>query len=143
MGSRHPRQALERVVVENLAVFDDTAMPVARIFVDANIGDDHEPRHVVFYRLDGPLDNAVRIVAGTAPLVFLGRNAEQNDRGNAQPMNVPGLFDQQIDRQPVLTRHRGDFFPPVPPLDDEQRVNEIARRQGRFPHHPPERFVLA
>ena len=42
-----------------------------------------------------------------------------------------------------LPRHRSDRLATPLLLQSRNRIDEIARRQRRFTHHPPERFFLA
>ena len=127
MRPGHRTETLQRFIVENASFLDDTAMAVIGVFVDADIGHDQQPRHLVLYRFDGPLHDAVRIEPRTPAIVFPVRNPKKNDGGNPQGRNLTRLFHQEIDREPELARHRDDFLPPVSPFDDEQRIDEIGR----------------
>ena len=52
---RGARQLLDGHVVGNLVVDEDAAVPVRRVFAEADIGDDEQPRHFLLDRADGGL----------------------------------------------------------------------------------------
>src|SRR3972149_2673713 len=78
----------------------------------------------------GPLDDAVVVVGLGAGVVLGGGQAEQEDGGDAQRPQLPGLGGQHVERELVLAGHRLDLAPNVLAVGDEQRVDEPLRREA-------------
>ncbi len=136
------RRHSKRFIVENATVLDDSAMAVIGVFVDADVGHDHQSWDLVLHRFDGPLHDAVRIEPRTPPRIFPVGNPKEDDGGNPQGRNLTCLFHQEIDRETELARHRANLLPPIPPFDDEQRINQVGRGQARLPHHATKCLML-
>src|SRR5262245_12627818 len=117
-------------------------MAVIRVFVDTDIGHNHQPWHLVFYGFDGALHDAVRIEPRASSRIFPIRNSKEDDGGNPQGRNLICLFHQVIDRKPELARHGGDLLPPVSPFNHEQWIDQVGRSQARFPHHATKGLML-
>ena len=81
MGPGHRTETLQRFIVENATVLYNSAMAMICVFVDADVGHDHQPRDLVLHRFDGPLHDAVRIKPRTSPRIFPVRNPKEDDGG--------------------------------------------------------------
>src|SRR4030065_133147 len=61
--------------------------------------------------------------------------------GRAALRQLPGLGGGAVERELVLAGHRLDFAPNVLAVGDEQRVDELLRREAGLPpqgaHRPP------
>ena len=143
MRPRHGLEALERLVIEDAAILHQSAMPVGCVLVDTDVRHDEQPRHLVFECPDSLLYYAVRIVGCGAPFIFSVRNPEEEHGRNPKQLDLACFFREEIHRQPILTRHRADRFPPVPSHSDEERSNQIGRRQPCFPDHTPQGLDLS
>src|SRR3984957_20058003 len=74
----------EARVVQNLSIFHHAAVPVARVFAKAHVGDDQQIELRFFYRFNRSLDRALRVgCAGTQFVFFLGQ-AEEYYSGNSE-----------------------------------------------------------
>ena len=136
MGFRHQAQTVQGFIVQDAPVLYDAAMPMGRIFVDTDVRHDKQPRHMILERADGPLHDPVRIIPGRPSFILVIGDPEEHDRRNAQQVGVGRFLDQTIDGPPELVGHRQDGLLLIRPFPHEQRINQVARRERGFPHHP-------
>ena len=59
----------------------------------------------------------------------MGGNAEEDERRDAEVAGAADLVDERVDAELVVAGHRGDFLPDAFAGADEQRQDEVARRQ--------------
>ena len=65
---------------------------------------------------------------------LLRRNAEEDEREQAQVESGADFIDQAIDAELKVAGHRRDFLADATAGADEQRQDEIARSQSRLAH---------
>src|SRR5262249_56066304 len=68
---------------------------------------------------------------------------QKTHRCNAPPRHFACFFDQQIDRQSVLSRHRSDLGASILSFRHKYGVDQVRRRETRLPHHAAKRLVLS
>jgi hypothetical protein len=71
VGERHFGEIFYSLVVIHDALLDNAAVPVARVLAHADVRNDYESLCLLFQLPYGLLNNAVRVVALRASLVFL------------------------------------------------------------------------
>ena len=128
-------QEFERLVVVDVVAFEMAAVTVRRVLAEADIADDHELWHRGLDGLDGALHRARRVPGRRAVCILVLRQAEDLDGGNAECGNLLGKLDGIVDREMVAVRHARDLFLDMLTRNDEDRVDEILRRESRLPDH--------
>ncbi len=109
-----------------------SAMSVVGVFAEAQVGDHQEIRRNLPGKADGLLDDAVVAGGGRAARVFVLRDAEEDDAGYTQFGDLGETFAQPVDRELILTRHRGNLAPEVSAVIDKQRVDQVERGELGF-----------
>ncbi len=66
--------------------------------------------------------------AGAGRVLVLG-DAEEDERPDAEFAGRADFVDERIDAELVVARHRGDLLPDAFPGPDEQRQDQVARRE--------------
>ena len=59
MTERHLPQAIQGLIVQDLSILHQPAVPMAGVFIDADIGDDHQPGYVVLQRGNGARNDSI------------------------------------------------------------------------------------
>ena len=103
------REELERLVVVDLAVAEHTAVAVARVLAEADVGDERQAGHL---GTEGPkraLDDPVGLPGARAFLVLLLRDPEEEHGAHSERRELGRLPDDLVDRplgDPVESVHR-------------------------------------
>ena len=92
------REQLERVVVLDLAVPQDAAMPVARVLTQADVGDERQVRHLGPKGSQGALDDPVGVPRARSFLVLFLGDPEQEHGANPEGLQLARLADDLVDR---------------------------------------------
>src|SRR6516164_7291032 len=77
----------------------DTAMAVAHVFAEANVGDRDQLRTFRFDRSQRFLNHSVFGVSGTCVLIFMLRNSEKQDRLQPEILGAARFIDNLFHRQ--------------------------------------------
>jgi hypothetical protein len=137
-------EQLERDVVVDRAVgADDAAVAVRGVGAEADVGDHDQLGVGLLDRPHGELDDALVVVGAGARLVLLGGDAEQQHRRDAELLDRAGLLDRVRDRQPLDAGHRLDRRAAVGAELDEQRLDEVCRRELGLAHHVAQQAATA
>src|SRR6059058_4723678 len=90
---------------------------------------------------EGLLNDPV-VAQGAGPGGVLGRrDAEQDERPDAQLAGGPDLVDEPVDAELVVARHGRDLLPDPGPGADEQRQDEVAGVETGLADHVPDERV--
>ena len=125
VGQRFPGEQLERAVVVDVAIFDNTTMPMVRVLAKADVGNHEQLRKLVIDRVNCPLNNAVLRISLAADGIFLFGNAEQDHGGNSQRADLLAFTNRAIDGKLRDAGHRRNRLRPVFSRSDEQGINKI------------------
>ncbi len=110
-------------------------MTVIGVLVEAEIGDQHEAvAQVVRQAAQGHLDDPGGVAGSAADRVLGRRHSEQHDRGNAQRRQPVGLLGQRLDGVLDHPGQRGDGPGLSDAFADEERGDQIRRRQSGLRH---------
>ena len=138
LHNRLAAQNVERLVVGHVAVADDAVLSVARIGVEGDIG---EKSHVVpecLLQTSQSLTHEVvrvqRLFGQRCLLAGVGRR-EDRDRRDAEFDGMPDGIDDRIEGIADDPGHRRDRHFGLRPAVDEDRPDEVFRRQVLFGHH--------
>ena len=135
LGDGGAREQLERrVVVDDAVGAQHAAVAVARVLAQAQVGDHEQVGVGALDRARRELDDALVVPRARALLVLGRRQAEQQHRGDAERVRLAGLAHRGVDREVVDARHRGDRRAAAAAVDDEHRVDEVARRELGLAH---------
>ena len=144
VGDRGAHEQLERGVVVDVAVLaHDAAVAVARVLAQAHVGHDEQVGVGLLDRADRELDDALVVVGARALLVLVVGDAEQQHGRDAEGGGGARLLDGVGDREALDAGHRGDGLAAVGAVDDEQRVDEIARLERGLAHEVAQDAGLA
>jgi hypothetical protein len=114
------------VVVDVAGGVDDSAVPVIGVFVDAQICHQHDLIAVVGCEIgERALNDSVRIESPTPNCIFVGRDAEEDHRFDAQTNEVVDLGAQRGSRVLHDARQRLDRLGFVDVLTHEERSNQV------------------
>ena len=122
-------EQLERDVVVDRAVADEAAVAVRRVLAQADVGDHGQVGVRLLQRADRQLHDALVVVGAGAGLVLGGRDPEQDHRLDPDRQQLRRLGDELVDREAVDAGHRLDRLADVLAGDDEQRLDQVPRRQ--------------
>ena len=143
-------ERFDRLVVEDgelarNAFAHEPVVAVAGVRVERDVGDEAKLRKLALDRAAGAADEIVLVEGLAAALVLEMRLGvgEERDRRDVELDRPLGLAHRLIDAEPVDAGHRGDRNAPLLALDQEQRPDEVARRQHMLRHQPPRPFRLA
>src|SRR5215213_8138252 len=136
MGGSGARQALEAHVVQDLArpLLHDPAVAVARVLAQADVCDHDQLRCRVFYGAGSELDYPLGVICSARRLVFLVRDAEEQDRGHPEAVRPLRLSDSVVYREPEDAWHGRYRVLHVLSDRHEDRVDEVARGEPRLAH---------
>ena len=109
---------------------------MGRVLAQAGVGNHDQVGHGGFDGGGGLLDNAAVMPCARGIVIFIGRNAKQNDRRNAQIVDLLGFFDDLVDRKLKHPWHRLNFLSDRVARNRKQGVDQIAGGENRFAHHP-------
>ena len=137
-----PREQFQRWVVQDFSALHDAAMPVLHVFAQTHVGDDEQRRQFLFQKPDGLLDDAIFGVGAGSFRIFLVRNAEQQDRRDAQRVGADGFAQEFIGRKLEHAGHGVDGAADLVPAAGEQRQHQLGDVQMRFGHEPAQRGRL-
>src|SRR2546421_5768677 len=129
---RGTREQLEGRIVAHRTVLDHAAVAVARVFAEADVGDDEQVRHGVLHRAHGLLHDAVIGVGLGAARILLRRNTEEQYAGDAHAGGILAFLDQLIHGEAVLAGHGCDRLSHAAAVHDEQGIDEVVDRQRRL-----------
>ena len=141
MGERFRREQFQRRIVLHFPVFDDSAMPMVRVFAEAHVRHHQQIQIRAANRLDGALHDAIRRIRLRAERIFFFRNAEQNNSRNAKLLHFAAFLKKRVDRLLRDARHRSDRIPDIFARAHEHRIDESMRRQARLARQGANRFA--
>ena len=121
-------RTVERGVVEHRAVVVDQAVvTVAGVGVERDVADHPELGQRRLDRPHRPADQVVRVggFGAIEGLQRLGRDREQRHRRNAELRRLVQHARQQVDREPLDSRHRGHRLAAPLALHHEHRPDQI------------------
>ena len=134
---------IQRGIVGHFAVFNYPAMPVVRVFTQANIGYYQQFEFCLANRLYGTLHHAIRGNRTRAPGVLFLRQPEQNYSRNSQRFDFAAFFDNLIGRLLKHSRHGADFLPYLSPGAHKHRIDQSCNAQSRFANQSAQPFIAA
>ena len=117
-------------------------MTVVGVFTQADVGDDDEADCRLPQSANGLRNDSIRVVTGAASCIFFRGNAEKDDGRYAEICNSTALFNEKVNGELVVTRHRSNGSPLALPRTHEQGHDEVISAQVRFPHHAAEQPAL-
>ena len=128
------REQFQRGIVQDFPrrLSTHAAMAVLHVFAQAHVGDDQQRRQFFFQQPHGLLDDAVLGIGAGGFRVFVVRNAEQQNRRNAERVGANGLAQQFIGRKLEHAGHGVDGAAEFFAGADEQRQHELRRRSNGF-----------
>src|SRR5215471_11903392 len=107
----------------------DTAMAVAHVFAQANVGDRGQFRTFRFNGSERFLDHSVFSVSAACLLVFELWNSEKQDRLQPEILGPARFIDDLFHRQLKNSRHTRHRPALLQSLADEQRQNKVVNGQ--------------
>ena len=114
-------------------------MSVRHVFAQANVCDDQERWQLLFQQADRLLDDSIFRKGAGGFGVLLVRNAKQQDSRDADGMGAFGFVQEFVYRQLEDAGHGADFTSNFFSGPCEERKDELARVQLRFPDKFPQR----
>ena len=120
-----------------------STMSVIGVLAETFVGQQERP--VVEFILQRPqclLNDSALFQSDRSGRVLVRRNTEEDERLDAEIEGAADLFEQPIDAELEVARHRGDFFLDAAAGPDEERQDEVVRRQGRLPHHRADEGIV-
>ncbi len=117
---------------DDFPALDHAAMAVARVFAQANIGDDEQVELRFANGVDRALDGGVGIGGLGAGFVLVLGQAEENHGRDAEIGHFPALLDNLIRRLLIDARHRADFSADLAARAREHRIDEALGREARL-----------
>ncbi len=93
-------------VVDDVLSLDDAAMAMRRVLAQADVGDDDQVLDLAFERANRVLDRSVGVRRSRARCILVGRQAEQQDGGNAVGLRCGRFLDRLIHRELKDPGHR-------------------------------------
>ena len=139
MADALPDQVRQRRVVVDVQLAallrQDAAMAVIGVFAEAFVGDQQD----VADRSAAELRRACCTMPSSAQAlepcgVLAGRDAEEDERLDAELDGAADFVDQAIDAELKVARHRRDFLANAAAGADEERQDEILGGQRGFAH---------
>ena len=103
----------------------DTAVAMAHVFAQADIGDGDQLRTFCFDRPQRSLNNSIFCVSARGLFVFLFRNAEEQDSLQSEVLSGARLIGNLFYRQLENPGHACDRPALIDFLADKQRQNKI------------------
>ena len=140
-------EQLECRVIQNLdwprhlagSAMHDAAMSVLHILAQAHVRDDQQRRQFLFQQPHGLLDDSIFGERARSLGVLFIRDAEQQDRRDAERMDARGLAQQFIRRKLEDARHGIDGLAQFAPGAGEKRQDQMLHAQARFADQFPQR----
>ncbi len=111
-------------------------MTVIGVLTKANVGDNEEIGIGRFYLSYGLLHNAIGCEVLLSYRVLVGRNAEENDAGNARTGDFARLIGYLVNRHAKLPRHGRDFLANIAAVLHKEWIEEVGRRQSGLVYQP-------
>ena len=110
---------------------------MAGVRIQRDIGQDAQFREALFQFAHCAWHQSLRIDGFDAVWGLQGRinDWEQREHRNAELHAVFRDRQQQVDRQPLHTRHRGDGLALVFAIEDEDRINQVGGGDDVLSHH--------
>ena len=130
-----PGQQLHGGVVVHAAAGYDAAVAVAGVLAHADVADDDQPGLGLLDGADSLLDYAVFGVRPGAHIVLDARDAEQQDGGDAQVDDAAHLGGQPVDGELGDAGHRLHVHRAVPPVRNEDGIDEVADGDAGLADH--------
>ena len=122
---------------------DDAAMSMRHVLAQADIAHQQQAGH---FTLDGArrlLHDAVVSPRAGGDFVLRLRQAEQDDAGNAERLDLGALLHRFVHRQVEDAGHGAHFFAHAFAGTDEQRVDEAFRAEAGFADERTQRVGAA
>ena len=130
---RDPAENLEGLVVQDVAVgVEEAAVAVVRVLAEADVGHDDELRARFLERADRLLDRPVVGEALDTVRILRARDAEEENRLDAERLELTGFASELVDGELVDTGHRGHGAADAVAGNDEERVDEVVRLERRL-----------
>ena len=137
---RGAREQLEGDVVVDLAVAEEPAVPMRRVFAQADVGDHGQVGVRLLQRAHRHLHDALVVVGAGARLVLFGGDPEEDHRADAGGLDLGRLGDQLADREALDARHRLDVLAHVGPRHYEEWLDQVPGRKLRLADEISERL---
>src|SRR5215470_2321756 len=115
----------------------DTAMAVAHVFAEANVGDRDQFRTFRFDCSEGFLNHSVFGVSAACVLIFLRWNSEKQNRLQPEVLSAARFIDNVLYRQLENAGHTRDRPALVQFFAYEQRQDKIMNGQMRLADEVP------
>ena len=128
------QQRQRRVVVDvepAAGLGQRAAVAVVGVLAEAQVGDHQQPGRLPLGDPDRLLDDPVVARGGRAARVLVLRDAEEEDRRDAQLGHLGDRLAEPVERELVLAGHRRDLPPQVLAVVDEQRIDQVVDGQPR------------
>ena len=114
------------------SLLEDAAVAVVGVLVDADVGHDDELGHGVLHRGDRARHRAVRVVGARAGRVLRLRQAEEDDPAEPALLAAARLGGRRAHRELLDAGHRPDRARRVEHLVEEEREDQVGRRERRL-----------
>jgi hypothetical protein len=125
MGKRHRGEEIEGRIVPDLFALDDTAVAVGRVLAEAHVGDHQEVPALGANGADGLLDHAAVGIALGSQRILVFRQAEEDDAGDSQGLDLPRLSGGLIRREMEAAGKGGDLPAETDAGGHEKRIDQL------------------
>ena len=145
-------QKVERGIVDDLVLglgsgavhlFDDAAVAVRHVLAQADVSHDDQVGDGGLDGAGGPLHDAVFGPGSGGDLVFRLRQAEENDGGDAEGMDLAAFLDRLIDGEVEDAGHGADRLADAFAGTDEERIDEAGGSKPGLAHERAQGFGAA
>ena len=118
-------QQRQCLIVQDLAVFDQTAVSVGGVLAQTDVRDDHQLRKYLLDVADGLLNDSVFIVSLGTALILVGRDAEHQHTLDACLPDPVQFLIQTVDGILVDARHGLDRVLDIFSFYHKNRIDQI------------------
>ena len=136
-------QELEGGVVVDPAAPHDPAVPVVRVLAEADVREDGQVGGGALHGPNRLLDHAVVRVGALRERILLARQAEEDDRRDAEGRELRRLPRDLLDRVTPDAREGRDVCGDRAVLANEQGLHEVREIRGGLADERPDRRVLS
>src|SRR6516225_11618115 len=136
-------QQFQRGIIVDVIANNHPAMTMVGVLAHADVGDYRESGHMLLDLANRALHRTLVVPGLGALRVLVLRNPEQNDCRNAGRMGFTRRAQRVFDRHLRHPRHRPDLPVYAATRADKIGLNQIVRRETRFPYHSAQRFIAA
>ena len=135
MGESFGSEQFERLVVVDIAILDHATVAVVGVLAHADVGDYQQLWHFFLNRFDCFLNDAGVGISVLTEGVFRLRNTEEDDRWDAELIDLFGLGHDMLNRLLIDAGHGDDLFFDAFAKSREHWVDHVFRAQKGLTDH--------